>query len=113
MAEALVRFGRHWRDMEKALESRNWLAGDQFTLADAGLISFFYRMEMMHADLWTDNFPRVAGWFERCKARPSFTAAIGNYVTPETRANFDAASIPLTSEVKAAFGEAMAVIGRD
>jgi glutathione S-transferase len=58
--EALVRFARHFRDMEKALSNGPWLTGKQFTLADAGLLSFFFRLEMLQAKgLWADHYPRV------------------------------------------------------
>ena len=75
-----------FRDMEKALAAGPWLCGDAFTLADIGFISFFSRMEAMEsAGIWRAHYPRVADWYERCKARPSFGIAITNYI-PAARA---------------------------
>ena len=122
--DALIRVGRLERDREKALSNGPWLAGDAFTLADVGLISFFYRLEVMHCDsLWRAHFPsriaagqpdahvpRVADWFERCKARPSFNEAIAKYITEPRRAHYTRLAGPLKSKVETAFGKALALI---
>ena len=58
--------------MERALEQGRWIMGEQFTLADVGLIPTIVRMsDIGLADAW-DSRPRVAGWFDRMQARPSF-----------------------------------------
>ncbi len=109
--EALVRFARLFRDMEKALADGPWLNGAQFTLADAGLISFFYRLEMLEcAGLWRHHFPRVADWFERCKARPSFQTAIASHIPPPAFAAYKKASAPLWPEVAARFDAALKLL---
>ena len=47
----------------------------QFTLADAAYASFIDRLEWLRFDdLWL-NRPRLAGWVERLKGRPSFKKA--------------------------------------
>jgi glutathione S-transferase len=76
---ALVRLRDLIRDMEGALADGPWLAGDAFTLADSGLISFFARLDALSLDFLLGDFPRVADWYMRCVARPSFDAAIGQY----------------------------------
>jgi glutathione S-transferase len=58
--------------MERALEHGPWIVGEEFTLADVGLIPTIVRMsDIGLADAW-DKRPHVAGWFERMQARPSF-----------------------------------------
>ena len=109
VTEALVRFARHFGDMEKKLANGPWLTGDQFTLADAGLLSFFYRLEMLEcAGLWRDHFPLVSGWYERAKARSSFKAAIIDFIPPEDAVKYKAVSAPLWPRVDAAFRTALA-----
>ena len=109
--DALIRFGRLERDMEKALAHGPWLTGGSFTLADVGLVSFFYRLEVMHcAAMWRAHYPRVADWFERCKARPSFEEAIGKYITAPRRAHYTRLAAPLQPRVEAGFGKALALI---
>ncbi len=109
--EALVRFARHFRDMEKALANGPWLAGDQFTLADAGLLSFFYRLDMLQCTgLWREHFPKVSGWYERCKARPSFQQAIIDFIPAEDNVKFTKVATPLWPKVNAAYAKAMNAI---
>jgi glutathione S-transferase len=63
-------------EMEEALGSRRWLAGDDYTLADVAFTPYLARLE--HLDLlgMIDQRHRVAEWYRRCKARPSFRDAI-------------------------------------
>ena len=108
--EALARFAKLFRDMEKALAKGPWLTGDAFTLADIGLISFFYRLEMLEcAGMWTRHFPCVTDWFERCKARPSFKTAIVDHIPPPAVASYRLHSTPLRETVEARFGETLKV----
>ena len=60
-------------EMENALKSRPWLAGDSFSLADISVIPYVNRLDMlgMH-EMWTLSRPRLTGWFERCRARSTF-----------------------------------------
>jgi glutathione S-transferase len=61
-------------DMEQQLNKTAWLACDSYTLADAEITPYIERADRLGlAGLW-DNRPRVADWFERIKARPSFVA---------------------------------------
>ena len=111
VAEALVRLNRHFGDMEKALARGTWLTGDQFTLADAGLMSFFYRLEILECDgLWRERFPGVADWFDRAKARPSFNTAIADFITPDYHEKYRSISQPLWPHVKEANAKAAASI---
>ena len=108
VADALARFNKLFRDMEKALANGPWLLGDAFTLADIGFISFFSRMEAMEsAGIWREHYPRVADWYERCKSRPSFKAAITDYIPAARAAHFTRVSEPLRAKVESAFAQAM------
>jgi glutathione S-transferase len=58
--------------MDRALTDGPWLIGEQFTLADIALVPTLVRMtDIGLAEVWDDR-PRVASWFERVQARPSF-----------------------------------------
>ncbi len=107
--EALARFAKLFRDMEKALADGPWLTGEAFTLADIGQISFFYRLEMLEcAGLWREHFPRVTVWFERCKARPSFKTAILDHIPPPAFASYQTHSTPQRERVEARFQQTLA-----
>ena len=109
--DALVRFARHFKDMEKALGDGPWLAGDQFTLADAGLLSFFYRLEMLQATgLWADHFLRVTDWYARSKERPSFRKAIIDPIPEAAFENYRRVAEPLWPKVDESFKKALATI---
>lgn len=91
---ALGRLAKLFRDMEKQLQQTRWLAGDDYTLADVGLTSFFHRMDMLHAALWKDRFPEVVAWFDRVSERPSFKTAVRDYI-PEAKTAAYARYAPL------------------
>jgi glutathione S-transferase len=106
--EAMNRFLRLFKDMEAALHQTSWLVGTDFTLADSGLISFFYRMEMLGmAGCWQAHFPQVTDWFARCKARPSFEEAIGRYIDGDKHAHYTRFAEPVRPQVEAAFARAL------
>lgn len=81
-SDALVRLHRHFATMQRALETKSWLVRNQFSLADAGLLSFFYRLELLGCSgLWQGRFMRVAEWYERSAERPSFEMAIRSFIS--------------------------------
>jgi glutathione S-transferase len=61
-------------EMEAQLARTRWLACDSYTLADAEITPYIERVDRLGlAGLW-ENRPRVADWFARIRARPSFNA---------------------------------------
>lgn len=109
--DALVRFARLFGDMEKALADSAWLHADQFSLADAGLISFFNRLDMLQmSGLWKNRLPKVEAWFERCRARPSFKPAIDNFISDARRQKFIDVTSPLWPQVDQTYQKAMATL---
>ena len=61
--------------MDRELQNGPWLVGDQYTLADIVLAPLIDRMaDLGFAQLWAD-YPSVADWYERIKARPAFQTA--------------------------------------
>jgi glutathione S-transferase len=75
MAESLDRLSQSLNRMETALENGPYIMGEQYTLADVNMTPTVVRLEDCgRADLW-DNLPKVAGWYERIKARPNFDVA--------------------------------------
>lgn len=81
-----------FKDMQLALQKSKWLAGDQFSLPDVSLIAYVDRLESLGmAGLWTKHTPLVGDWLNAAQARPSYSAAIDPFISPEsaakTRAN--------------------------
>ena len=64
---------------ERALDENRWLAGPDYSLADLAYTSYMTRLELLqYSEMWSTR-PRVADWFGRLKARPSYTEVIDRY----------------------------------
>ncbi|MDE0885133.1 MAG: glutathione S-transferase family protein [Myxococcota bacterium] len=75
-------------DMETALAGQNWLTGNAFGLADAGVLPYVLRLDhlAMTPLLSADVRPKVADWYARVQARPAFTVAVSEWL-PEPLLN--------------------------
>ena len=60
--------------MEDAVEKTKWLASDDFTFADIAMAPCVVRLYMLSMQgMWEGNrLPRVEGWLDNIKARPTF-----------------------------------------
>lgn len=54
--------------MNRRLENNDWLAGDEFTIADIASIGWTARHERQGQDL--NNFPHLKRWYDTMMARP-------------------------------------------
>jgi len=61
--------GRWFAHLEQRLEGRQWLALDDFTVADIALASVLRTIRQL--DLMSP-FPRLTSYYERCHARPAW-----------------------------------------
>jgi len=61
--------------MESALAEGPWLTGAQYTLADVNMVPFIERINGLPGYALPRDWPRVADWLVRLRARPAFTAA--------------------------------------
>ena len=66
-------------EMEEALAAHRWLAGDDYSLADVAFTPYLARLEHLDILGLTGERHRVADWYRRCKARPSFHDAIAKW----------------------------------
>lgn len=84
VAQKFRLYDRHLAKMEEALADRPWLAGDEFSLADISLTPYLNRLDMLGmAEMWTAARPRLAKWFERIKARPTFKPCFLDFCPPD------------------------------
>ena len=69
-------------DVEAALESQPWLSGEEFGLADAGLLPYAVRLDQLAMGplLSESARPRLADWFARLQARPAFPVAVTEWL---------------------------------
>lgn len=62
-------------DLDKALEKREWLAGDSFSLADIAWIPLYFTLHNL-AGYSFDGMSNLTAWAQRIQARPSYKAAV-------------------------------------
>jgi glutathione S-transferase len=94
MQRALQHLKRPLGALNHALEQRDWLAAERFTIADLNVASILNAATS--ADIWFEDYPAFSAWLRRCYARP---AAAGQTVTmrvpPEMAAEVAAREMPL------------------
>src|SRR6185312_6282280 len=73
---AIARLLELYRDMDTTLGQHAWLAGDRYSIADAAFTPYVVRLDHLDVLGMLDGTPRVADWYRRIKARPSFADAI-------------------------------------
>jgi glutathione S-transferase len=77
---------KHMDDLETVLAENDgpWIVGDQFTLADVGVMVIFERLREGDwlSDFLTDNRPLVVAYWKALQKRPSYTAGIANHMHP-------------------------------
>jgi glutathione S-transferase len=69
LAETRKLAARWFGGVERRLEGREWLALDEFTVADIALASVLRTIR--RTDLM-EPFPRIKAYYERCHARPAW-----------------------------------------
>jgi glutathione S-transferase len=77
IASAVAEFTSAFGELEARLASIPWLSGEAFGIADISWIVNVHRVVLARYPL--ARFPRLHGWYERMRARPSFQAAIRKY----------------------------------
>lgn len=69
LAETRKLAARWFRDLDRRLEGREWIARPEFTVADIALASVLRTIRK--TDLM-DPFPAIKSYFDRCHARPAW-----------------------------------------
>jgi Glutathione S-transferase, C-terminal domain len=69
--------------MNTALASRDWLVGDELTLADLAYLPYMCRFEHLHmTEIWS-RYPALASWFDRCKRTAGYRDGIEAWLNPK------------------------------
>ncbi len=80
---SMRRMNKLFGDMETQLKKTEWLTGDTISLADVGFTSYTLRFKHLRQDALFANRPKLAEWFERMQARPSYKVAIGDWLNDD------------------------------
>jgi len=74
--------------MDQALARGPWLAGAQFSLADAAVIPYILRLDLLKMNgLFKES---IKGWYARMRERPSVKKEMLERMTPQDKAPFEA-----------------------
>ncbi len=89
VAGAIRTMDRLFSDMDAALAKHDFIAGPDYSLADAAATPYANRMrDLTLLPVWTDKYPRLGDWLARIEARPSFKAAVTDYWTDSDAEHF-------------------------
>ena len=79
---AVRRFDKLLGDMNATLTDCQWLAGDEFSLADVAYTPYAVRLDHLQLKGMWDGRPHYADWYERLRQRPAFKTAITDWINP-------------------------------
>lgn len=79
--EAIAHHMKLLKWMDEALAPGPYLAGDGYSNAEAAVIPYILRLELLHLPGLWDKYPRVADWWKRMRERPSTRTAILDRMT--------------------------------
>ncbi len=86
---ALQNYDKFIAEIEQTLSQSQYLAGDTYSLADVAATPYVNRATMLALDrILLQERPHVAEWFSRIKERPSFRAAIDDYMSEANQKYF-------------------------
>jgi glutathione S-transferase len=68
--------------IEAAIKVSTYIAGSQWSLADAAASPYVWRLDRLKLARMWDKRPGVAAWYDRVRSRPSFMAAIDDWLSP-------------------------------
>jgi glutathione S-transferase len=88
--EALGHHEKLLKMMNGALEQGGpWLAGESFSLADAAVIPYILRLDLLRmAKIWAKK-PQVAAWYQRMRKQPSVKKELLDRMTLQDRSPFE------------------------
>jgi glutathione S-transferase len=92
--------------MEQSLADGPWLAGRDFSLADAAVIPYVLRLDLLKLDKLFN--PSVKAWYARMRERPSVKKEMLERMTPQDRAPFEKLEPDPWPKVQALAGAAAA-----
>lgn len=84
-ADKVKLYDTYLKKMDKALENKQWLVEDTFSIADISMVPYVNRLAMMSMrGMWENNrLPNVENWFNRVEALPNFKKCLIDWVPDE------------------------------
>ena len=80
---ALKTYDKAIEHISRTLDQAPWLAGDEYSLADAAMLPYVCRLEDLGMSwMWNGERASTGRWLDRCKARPNYSG-IADYLDPK------------------------------
>ena len=78
-------YDTYLKKMDKALENKQWLVENTYSIADISMVPYVNRLAMMSMrGMWENNrLPNVEKWFNRVEALPNFKKCLIDWVPDE------------------------------
>jgi glutathione S-transferase len=76
------------KTMDQALARGPWLTGEQFSLADAAVIPYILRLDLLKLEKLFSE--KTRSWYARMRERPSVKKEMLDRMTPQDKAPFEA-----------------------
>lgn len=76
VVDAIAVYEKTIADMQSTLGEQQWLAGNEFSLADAGMAPYFQTLQQFGWRAWFASRKNVADWYDRCVARSSYQTGV-------------------------------------
>ena len=77
-------------DMQETLSGQAWLAGDEFSLADAAMAPYFQTLYQFGWEDWYKSRDRVYDWYQRVISRDSYQSGVAADFSEENLADLRA-----------------------
>lgn len=87
--DALGHHEKLLKTMAAALAEAPWLAGEAFSLADAAVIPYLLRLDLLRLAKTWEKLPGVESWYGRMRSRPSVKKELIDRMRPEDKAPFE------------------------
>ena len=88
VAEAVAHHRKLLAWIDEAMQRGPYLAGDGYSLAEAAVIPYLLRLELLRLSRLWDDYPGVATWWARMRERASTKSAIIERMTDKDSAPF-------------------------
>lgn len=81
-ADRIRLYDRYLHKMNDSLDGRDWLVGDEFSIADIALTPYVNRLAMLGMNRMWENgrLPEVERWFARMRKRATFINALIDWI---------------------------------
>lgn len=92
-------------DMNELLNSQEWLAGNDFSLADAAMAPYFQTLHQFGWGDWYEAYAKVADWYGRCRERKSYQQGVEADFTSEKSDDLAARGAPAWAKIQSILAE--------